>query len=332
MWPYKNIDFGIDLGTSKYSVYVRGEGTVVTDSAYIAFKGDTLHASKIIEIGEPAKQLLGRCPTGIQVMSPMKDGVIIDTVAASLLLNEVIKRAKLGRWLRKRQILVGTLFGASDTERRAFIDVAKSVGASTIQGIAEPLAAAAGCGLAIHEPKAQMIVDIGSGATEIVVVSLGDIIAGQSLRIGGDAIDEALERYILRKYKLRVGRQLAKLTKERMALIGDDMSGIDISGIDTKTGLPSSRCISLEGIREACAAPIETIVSLVKSTLETLPPETSADIIENGIFLSGGGALLPDIGQKISAITNLGVSVTDSPSEAVVRGCAQLLMSQRSVS
>ncbi len=334
MWPLGNIDIGIDLGTSKFSVCVKGEGVIATESAYIAYQGEQLRANTIVAVGNAAEALVGRCPKGVQVMSPMKDGVIIDATVASLLLKQLMKQTGLARHLPRRRVLVGALLGASEIEKRAFIEVASSLGVSVTKTVSEPLAAAIGCGLPIDEPNAHMLVDIGSGATEIVVVSLGEVITGRSLRIGGDAMDAAISNHVLYTHKLAIGSQTAKAAKEWLSWNdgSESLSSLLLKGTDIQTRAPFAIKVGREEMQAAIDRPVQKIVDLVKSTFEKLCPEVSADLIENGIFLSGGGSLCPEIQKRIAKATDLDVKVAVDPSGAVVRGCNLMIQNYHLVS
>lgn len=325
MWPRKTFDIGIDLGTSKFSICVKGEGVIATESAHIAYRGDTLTSSSVVAVGDAALALWGRCPMGVTVVSPMKDGVIVDAGTASILLNRLMQKHNLGSQLSRRRVLVATLFGATEIEHRAFIDVASSLGVKTIKTVAEPLAAAVGSGLPMDEPRARMLVDIGSGATEMIVVSRGQVVSGRSLRIGGDAMDEAIVHYALHALKVRIGSQVARSAKEWLSSTSPETSFFLLKGIDLPSRSPTAVLVSREELRSALYHAMEEIVTLVASEFAHLTPEIATDLVDTGISLSGGSALSATIQKRISDACHLDVNVVHDPSYAVVRGCDYMI-------
>ncbi|GIO21786.1 rod shape-determining protein [Oceanobacillus sp. J11TS1] len=319
-------DLGIDLGTANTLVYVKGKGVIVREPSVVA---KNLETGAVEAVGSDARMMIGRTPGNISVIRPMKDGVIADYDTTSIMMNYYMKKAMKNRSLfaRKPNVMVCVPSGITMVEERAVIDATKQAGAKEAYPIAEPFAAAIGAGLPVWEPTGSMIVDIGGGTTEIAVISLGGIVTSNSIRIAGDDMDEAIISYIRKKYNLMIGERSAESIKMDIAaakeyIVGEEM---DLRGRDLLTGLPKTITVTSEEISRALDDNIDAIVNAVKSTLETTPPELSADIMDRGIVLSGGGALLKNLDKVISEETKIPVFVTDEPLESVAIGTGKSL-------
>ena len=321
-------DIGIDLGTANCLVYVRDRGIVINEPSVVAIKEST---KEVKAVGDDAKKMLGRTPINLKAIRPMKDGVIADFEITEAMLKSFIAKALSlqpwhCRWLKPR-VLVAVPSGITEVEKRAVKDSAKRAGARQVELVEEPMAAAIGVGLPVTEPAASMIVDIGGGTTEVAVISLTGIVAAKSVRVGGDELDLAIIQHMKRVYNLMVGER----TSERIKIeIGSaypvrDQQTLEVRGRDLVSGMPKTVRISAEEIREALQEPITTIIEAVRSTLERCPPELSADLIERGIMLAGGGAMLCGLDQLLTEETGLPVFVAEEPLNAVANGAGIIL-------
>lgn len=327
-------DIGIDLGTANTLVWVRGKGVVIREPSAVARHKKT---KEILAIGTSAKKMMGRAPITIEVIRPLRDGVIADFDATEAMLTFYIKRVhESGGVIPKiprPKVVIGIPSGVTEVERRAVADAAVSAGAREAHLIEEPMAAAIGAGLPIEEADGLFIVDIGGGTSEIAVVSLGGVVLGRSVRVAGDEMDEAIINYVRLKYSLLLGQPSAEEVK---ILIGSAITSKDkfsvVRGRDLENGLPKSVKLSSSEIREALSPIIHEIVNNIVETLEETPPELVSDIIERGIVLAGGGALLPGIDQVISEATKMPVWIAEDPLTCVVRGCGKVLDDSRLLS
>ncbi|MGN0849210.1 MAG: rod shape-determining protein [Victivallaceae bacterium] len=321
-------DIGIDLGTANCLVYVRDRGIVINEPSVVAIKEST---KEVKAVGDDAKKMLGRTPINLKAIRPMKDGVIADFEITEAMLKSFIAKALSlqpwhCRWLKPR-VLVAVPSGITEVEKRAVKDSAKRAGARQVELVEEPMAAAIGVGLPVTEPAASMIVDIGGGTTEVAVISLTGIVAAKSVRVGGDELDLAIIQHMKRVYNLMVGER----TSERIKIeIGSaypvrDQQTLEVRGRDLVSGMPKTVRISAEEIRVALQEPITTIIEAVRSTLERCPPELSADLIERGIMLAGGGAMLCGLDQLLTEETGLPVFVAEEPLNAVANGAGIIL-------
>nr|WP_269445889.1 rod shape-determining protein [Oceanobacillus iheyensis] len=319
-------DLGIDLGTANTLVFVKGKGIIVREPSVVA---KNLETGSIEAVGRNARNMIGRTPGNISVIRPMKDGVIADYDTTSVMMNYYMKKAMKKRSLfaKKPNVMVCVPSGITMVEERAVIDATKQAGAKEAYPIAEPFAAAIGAGLPVWEPTGSMIVDIGGGTTEIAVISLGGIVTSESIRIAGDDMDEAIINYIRKHYNLMIGERSAESIKMDIgsAKGGKSPEEMDIRGRDLLTGLPKTITVTSEEISKSLDDTVDSIVNAVKSTLEKTPPELSADIMDRGIVLSGGGALLKNLDQVISDETKIPVFVTDEPLESVAIGTGKSL-------
>ncbi|MDR5684108.1 MAG: rod shape-determining protein [Armatimonadota bacterium] len=316
-------DMGIDLGTANTLVYVRREGIVLREPSVVAKRND----GHILAVGDEAKRMIGRTPADIQATRPLRDGVIADFDTTSTMLGYFIRRGLRGRSLFKPRVIVGIPSGVTEVEKRAVIDATLQAGAREAYLIEEPMAAAIGAGLPVSEPVGSMVVDIGGGTTEVAVIALGGIVTSKSVRIGGDEMDEAIIQYARKVYNLLIGERTAEEIK---IAIGSayplrEEQSVDVRGRDLVSGLPRTVRMTSAEIREAMAEPIATIVDAVKQTLERTPPELSADIVDRGIVLAGGGALLRGIDRLLAEETGMPVTLTDDPLSAVVLGTGRAL-------
>jgi rod shape-determining protein MreB len=319
-------DMAIDLGTANTLVYVRGKGVVLSEPSVVALKTDLRHGSRIVAVGSDAKKMLGRTPDTIKAIRPMKDGVIADFEVTEAMLKHFIFKLHRRRFLVKPRIVVCIPSGITQVEMRAVRDAAKSAGARQVYLVAEPIAAAIGAGLPISEPTSNMIVDIGGGTTEVAVISMSDIVYSKSLRIAGDKIDTSIIRYMKQKYSLLIGERTAEMIK---MIIGsacpyqeDEM--IEVKGRDLVAGIPKVLAIRSGEVTEAISEPVSAILDTIKTALEQTPPELAADIVDKGIFLTGGGSLLRNLDEVIRRETALPVIVTDNPLSTVVMGSGKL--------
>lgn len=329
LFGYFSNDLAIDLGTANTLIYARGRGIVVSEPSVVAIKKESRGENRVLAVGREAKDMLGRTPGGIQAIRPMKDGVIADFNVTQDMLRYFIMRAHSRKLFVHPRIVICIPYGITEVEKRAVRESAESAGAREVYLIDEPMAAAIGAGLPITEPSGNMIVDIGGGTTEVAIISLRGIVHSNSVRVGGDKMDEAIIQHIKFKYSLLIGERTAELIKKTIGMADcppeEERLTMSIKGRDQGTGLPRSIIINSDEIMEALSTPISQIVQGVKSALEQTPPELSADIIEKGIVLTGGGALLRNLDILIREETKLPVLIADDPLTCVVRGSGAIL-------
>jgi rod shape-determining protein MreB len=317
-------DMGIDLGTANTLVHVKGRGILLREPSVVAVDTDT---GRVLAVGEDAKRMVGRTPARITAIRPLKNGVIADFDATEAMLKHFIRKCQPRRWLVHPRMVIGVPSGITEVERRAVEDAARQAGAWEIDIIDEPMAAAIGAGLSVAEPVGNMIVDIGGGTTEIAVISLGGICAQRSMRIAGEELDQAISTFIRREFNLFIGETTSEQIKLRIgsAFPQPEEETMEVRGKDLLSGLPKSIIISSSEVREAIAEPVAAIVELVKETLDSTPPELAADVMNRGIVLAGGGALLRGLDQLISAETDIPVYVAEDPLTCVALGTARYL-------
>lgn len=319
-----NRGIGIDLGTANTLVHVRGRGILLREPSVIAIETES---RKVLAVGEEAKRMLGRTPGSVVAMRPLKDGVIADFDQTEQMLRGFIRKVHRSGTFVRVQVVVGIPSGVTEVERRAVIDAAKKAGAQDAYLIEEPMAAAIGAGMPVSEPTGCMIVDIGGGTTEVAVISLGGIVISKSVRVAGDEIDEAIIAYVRRVYNLLIGDRTSEDVKLEIASafpLQEELS-MEVRGRDLITGLPRSTTLTSQEIREAIADPVNAIVEAVKVTLEQTPPELSSDIMERGIVLAGGGALLRGLDSLLNQETAMPVHIAPDPLSCVVLGTGKAL-------
>ncbi|MCR5522694.1 MAG: rod shape-determining protein [Clostridia bacterium] len=314
-------DIGIDLGTANTLVFVKGKGIVIREPSVVAVDQKS-NPPKVVAVGTEAKEMIGRTPGSIVAVRPLKDGVIADFDITAEMIESFIKRTISKKPLSRIRILICIPSGVTEVERKAVHDAAKSAGAGLISLIEEPMAAAVGAGLPVSEATGSMVVDIGGGTSEVAVISLGGIVTANSTRIAGDDLDEAIISYIRKKYNLLLGERTAEEIKIKIgsAYPLDKETSMNIKGRNLLDGLPKDIDITSEEIREALSDPVSQIVDLVKTTLEQTPPELASDIIDRGIMLTGGGALLKGIDKLIEEETKIPVKIASDPLDCVVAG------------
>ena len=321
-------DMAIDLGTANTLVYVKGEGVVLNEPSVVA-KTEVNGRTHVLAVGNEAKQMLGRTPGKIEAIRPMKDGVIADFEVAEQMIKSFIKKVHKGRSLSNPQIVICVPSGATNVERRAIRESADAAGARRVYLIEEPVAAAIGAGLPVAEPTGSMIVDIGGGTTEVAVLSLGGVVLATSVKSAGDKFDEAIIEYMRSTHKLAIGETTAERMKKEIgsACPPDDGDGkaMKVKGRDLITGLPKEISVSQRQIAEALAEPVAQIIDTIKRALEQTPAELSADIVERGIMLTGGGSLLGDLDKVLRRATSLPVSIAEDPLLCVVMGTGRAL-------
>jgi len=320
-------DLAIDLGTANTLIYVKGKGIVSCEPSVVAVQRDARGGNKVLAVGREAKEMLGRTPGNIRAVRPLRDGVIADFEITEAMLRYFIARAHNRRTLVKPRIIICVPFGITEVEKRAVKESAESAGAREVYLIEEPMAAAIGAGLPITEPSGNMIVDIGGGTTEVAVISLAGIVYSQSVRVGGDKMDDAIQAYLKRKYNLAVGEQTAERIKMQIgnAYPLEQQLTTEVKGRDLVAGVPKTVVVNSDEIREALMEPLNGMVEAVLLALEKTPPELAADIVDKGIVLTGGGALLKNLDVLLREETGLPVMVCDDPISAVVLGSGKTL-------
>lgn len=320
-------DLAIDLGTANTLVYVKGKGIVLSEPSVVAVRSDNRGYKKVLAVGKEAKLMLGRTPGNIVAIRPMREGVIADFEVTEAMLRHFIRKVHNRRTMLRPRIIVAVPSGITQVEKRAVRESAESAGAREVYLIEEPMAAAIGAGLPITEPTANMVVDIGGGTTEVAVISLAGIVFSKSVRVGGDKFDEAILQYVKRKYNLLIGERTAEVIKTTIgtAYPQEEPESIEVKGRDLVTGIPKILSIDSEEVRVAIAEQIDTIVQVVKLALEQTPPELAADIVDRGIFLTGGGALLKNLDVLLREETGLPIIIADDPLSAVVLGSGKTL-------
>jgi len=316
-------DMAIDLGTANTLVYVKGRGIVLNEPSVVALKNEG-GIKDVLAVGEEAKMMLGRTPGNIEAIRPLRDGVIADFEVAEAMIKDFIRKVHNRSMLANPQIVICVPSGSTPVERKAIRDSALEAGARRVFLIEEPMAAAIGAGLPVTEPTGSMIVDIGGGTSEVAVLSLGGIVYASSVRVGGDKMDEAIIAYIRRNHNLLIGESTAERIKKQVGTAAPPEDGVgktmEIKGRDLMNGVPKEIMIDQLQISEALAEPIGAIVEGVKYALEQTPPELAADIVEKGIVLTGGGALLRDLDKVLRKATGLSVFVADEPLTCVALG------------
>jgi rod shape-determining protein MreB len=319
-------DLGIDLGTANTLVYAKGKGIIVREPSVVAIQTDT---KQIVAVGNDAKNMIGRTPGNVVATRPMKDGVIADYETTATMMKYYISQAtkNKGFFTRKPYIMVCVPSGITAVEERAVIDATRQAGARDAYTIEEPFAAAIGANLPVWEPTGSMVVDIGGGTTEVAIISLGGIVTSQSLRVAGDEMDEAIIAYIRKQYNLLIGDRTAEIVKMEIGSADGkaEIEKMDIRGRDLLTGLPKTIEITAKEVAVALKDTVYAIVDTVKSTLEKTPPELAADIMDRGIVLTGGGALLRNLDKVISDETNMPVIIAENPLDCVAVGTGKAL-------
>lgn len=313
-------DMGIDLGTANTLVYVRGRGVMVQEPSVVAVDN---HTKEVLAVGEEAKRMVGRTPGNIVAVRPMKHGVIADFDVTERMLRHFIGQATRRRSFFRPRVVVAVPSGVTEVEKRAVIDAALSAGAKDARLIEEPMAAAIGSGLAVQEPRGNMIVDIGGGTTEVAVISLGGIVSHESIRVAGDEMDETIIQHVRRTYNLLIGERTAEEIKKVIGSAvddGEEPRELEVRGRDLVTGLPKTIEVTSEEVRQCLADPITSIVEAVKRTLERTPPELASDIFDRGIVMAGGGSLLRGLDRLLAEETGMPIHLSEDPLTAVAMG------------
>jgi rod shape-determining protein MreB len=320
-------DLAIDLGTANTLVFVKGKGIVLNEPSVVAVRKGDRGGNKILAVGKEAKTMLGRTPGDIVATRPMKDGVIADFDITETMLRYFIRRVHNRRSLVRPRIIISIPSGITQVEKRAVRESAESAGAREVFLIEEPMAAALGADLPITEPTSNLVVDIGAGTTEVAVISLAGTVYSRSVRVAGDKMDEAILQHIKRKYNLLIGPQTAELIKITVgnAYPTEEAECIDVKGRDLVTGIPKILTIDSEEVRKAISEQVDAIIETVRIALEQTPPELSADVVDKGIVLTGGGALLKNIDVLLREETRLPITITDDPLTTVVIGAGKVL-------
>jgi rod shape-determining protein MreB and related proteins len=316
-------DIGIDLGTANTLVYVKDQGIVLREPSVVAVRSGT---SQVLAVGDEAKRMLGRTPGNIVAVRPLKDGVIADFEMTESMLRHFITKVHNRKWVRPR-VVIAVPSGITEVEKRAVKESAAHAGAREVYLIEEPMAAAIGVGLPVQDAAGNMIIDIGGGTTEVAMISLSGIVFSRSVRVAGDELDEAIAGYMKRAYNLMIGERTAEEIKIKIgsAYPMEKETSLEVKGRDLVAGLPKTLTITSQEVREALLEPISTIVESVRVTLERCPPELSADLVDRGLVLAGGGALLRGLDKLLQEETGLPVHVADDPLSAVAEGTGRAL-------
>lgn len=321
-------DMGIDLGTASTLVFVKGRGIVLNEPSVVAIQRGT---NKVLAVGEEAKNMLGRTPGSIVAIRPLKDGVIADFEITEAMLRYFIQKVHNRKALVRPRIVVAIPSGITEVEKRAVKDSAEHAGAREVYLIEEPMAAAIGVGLPVQEAAGNMIVDIGGGTSEVAIISLAGIVFSRSVRVGGDELDEAIIQYLKRTYNLLIGPRMSEMIKINIGSCYplEEEITMEVKGRDLVAGLPKTMTITSEEVRDALAEPMATIIEAVRISLERCPPELSADLVDRGMVLAGGGSLLRGLDKLLGEETGLPVNVADEPIESVVLGTGKVLQELR---
>lgn len=324
MFGFLSSDIGIDLGTANTLVFAKDKGIVLREPSVVAVYTST---KKVCAVGADAKKMLGRTPENITAIRPMKDGVIADFEITEAMLRHFIRKVNRGKAFIPPRIVVAVPSGITEVERRAVKDSAIRAGARDVVLLAEPMAAAIGVGLPIDEPAANMIVDIGGGTTEVAIISLAGVVYTKSIRVGGDEMDSAIVNYMKRVYNLIIGERTAEEIKIKIgsAFALEEEVSMEVRGRDSVAGLPKTITIVSNEIRDALKDTITIVVDLVRSALERCPPELSADLVDRGVVLAGGGAMIRSLDKLLSSVTGLPVIITEDPLSAVANGTGMVL-------
>jgi rod shape-determining protein MreB len=317
-------DIGIDLGTANTLVYVKDKGIVLREPSVVAVQSGT---NKVLAVGDEAKQMLGRTPPNIVAVRPLKDGVIANFEVTEAMLRHFISKVHNGRVRAQPRVVIAVPAGITEVEKRAVQESAMHAGAREVYLIEEPMAAAIGVGLPVQDPAGNMIIDIGGGTTEVAVISLSGIVFSRSLRVAGDELDKAIVQYMKRSYNLMIGERTAEEIKMKIgsAYPMEMETSAEVKGRDLVTGMPKTRMITSQEVREALLEPISAIVDSVRIALESCPPELSADLVDRGLVMAGGGALLRGLDKLLSEQTGLPVHIAEDPLSAVAEGTGKCL-------
>lgn len=321
-------DLAVDLGTANTLVYVKGKGIVANEPSVVAVQEDSRGQKKILAVGKEAKNMVGRTPGTIRAIRPLKEGVIADFDIAQKMLEYFIRKTHNNRKsLVRPRIIVSVPIGITEVEKRAVKESAEAAGAREVYLIEETMSAAIGAGLPVTEPTGNMVVDIGGGTTSVAVISLAGIVVSKSVKVGGDKFDDSILQYVKRNYNILIGERTAEEVKKRLGKVleSSDVGVMQVKGRDLRSGIPMTIEITSEEVKDALSEPITTIVEAIKQTLERTPPELSADIVDTGIMLAGGGALLGGLDQLIRDETGLPVNIAEDPLTCVVLGSGKAL-------
>ncbi len=325
---YFSNDLAIDLGTANTLIYIKNKGIVLNEPSVVAVQNDIANGKNaMLAVGTEAKKMLGRTPGSIQAIRPMKDGVIADFNVTEKMLKQFIKNVNNSRFAAAPRIVICVPCGSTQVERKAIRDSALAAGASIVNLIEEPMAAAIGADLPIEEPTGSMVVDIGGGTTEVGVISLSGVVYSHSIRVGGDAFDDAIINYVRRNYGMLIGEATAEEIKKNIgsAFPGMEVKEIEVKGRNLAEGIPRAFTITSNEVLEALTEPLNQIIQAVKNALEQTPPELGADIADRGLVLTGGGALLKGLDRLLSEETGLPVMIAEDPLTCVVRGSGRAL-------
>ncbi len=320
-------DLAIDLGTANTLIYTKSGGIVLNEPSMVAVRKRDQRVSQVLAVGREAREMMGRTPSDIAVIRPMADGVIADFDSTEIMLKYFIRKVQKRRSLVRPRIMISVPSGVTPVEKRAVRESAESAGAREVFLIEEPMAAAIGADLPIMEPTSNVVVDIGAGTTEVAVISMAGTVYSRSVRVGGDKMDEGILQYLKRKYNLLIGLQTAEFVKITIgkAYQTEETETLEVKGRDLVTGIPKTLMIDSEEVRKAISEQVGTIVQTVRIALEQTPPELSADVVDNGIFLTGGGALLRDLDVLLREETRLPITITDDPLTTVALGAGKAL-------
>ncbi len=320
-------DLAIDLGTANTCVYVKGQGIVLREPSVVAVQKDNRGNNVVLAVGQDAKRMLGRTPGNITAIRPMKDGVIADFDVTEAMLRHFISKVHNSRHLVRPRIMICVPTGITQVEKRAVKESAQSAGAREVFLIEEPMAAAIGANLPIHEPTSNIVVDIGGGTTEVAVISLSGVVFSRSVRVGGDKMDESIMMHVKRKYSMLIGESTAEEIKIKIASAYpmEPEQQIEVKGLDLVTGIPQNIIVTSEEIRKAISEQVDSIVHAVRIALEKTPPELAADTVDRGIVFTGGGALLKGLDQLLRDETSLPITVVEDPLSTVVMGTGRAL-------